>query len=143
MSAFVLSNLIVTGGMLTPGLGVGNGLCAPRAMLKPSDCRNARLAGRKPVAQRRYQLLERKQIDPTGYVDHCQVVLCCRERILRCSTRAQCHCSSIEAPLSECENDRWPPRAICCCRKRWCFERVPDARGGDPAGHQCVPGAYG
>ncbi|CAI0650292.1 unnamed protein product, partial [Colletotrichum noveboracense] len=68
MSAFVLTNLVVTAGMLQPGLGVSlhfppaaRHLHSETDLTTPIDSRNNRMASCQPVPQRRNQLCKREQ----------------------------------------------------------------------------------
>lgn len=55
MSCFVISNLVVTAGMLTPGLQVRNIQAPAQQWLMKADNRHTPLANNKSIPQRRYQ----------------------------------------------------------------------------------------
>jgi hypothetical protein len=87
MSCFVLSNLVVTVGMLTPNLGV----CSLLAQFLQCgrltavvEQRNDRVADRQPVSERGDQLLQLEQVLAPVLVQDREVVLPRRRRVLRC-----------------------------------------------------------
>lgn len=65
MSAFVLTNLVVTAGMLTPGLGVSLPFQNNRdgwRLMNEIDDRHLTLANSQPISQRSHQSRQRQQI---------------------------------------------------------------------------------
>lgn len=90
MSAFVLTNLVVTAGMLTPGLGVSslpfrynrNGW----RLMNVTDDRHITLANSQPIPQCRHQSRQRQQIRAPLYLPNRNLILPRRRRcIFRCS----------------------------------------------------------
>src|SRR6266536_547887 len=129
MSCFVLSNLVVTAGMLTPGLGVS----IPKVSFRNSNTNPMAddwyhpLANNQSIAQRSYQQCQCQQIDTTiGLQDHTILLPCCR-RILLCGTWPQCSCSTIKTSIASYKDNSYKIGTICGGCKCRSFECVLDA----------------
>lgn len=74
------------------------------------------MADHEPVAQRRDQLLERKQVGAATNVDRRQIILHSCHRIVWCRAGSERHRASPQEPLAKRKDDRWPSCTICRSR---------------------------
>ena len=128
MSCFVLSNLVVTAGMLTPNLGVRSSPRQHNSLLtSPSDPRHNSLASRQPVPERRHQLLQRKQILPPLLVQDRPVLLPSRDSLLLRSRRPEQPRPPPQEPRPQHPPHPLPSGPLRRRRQRRCPERFPHA----------------
>lgn len=134
MSCFVISNLIVTAGMLTPGLQVQQPLVPNHNLTDQSpDNGHAPLADNQSIPQRRHQQRQRQQVYSSLDAYNSKVIPFCRLRFLLRSYRPQRNRAPAEAPVTHCEDHPDSTGAICRCCISWRAQRVPDAWGGNTA----------
>lgn len=131
MSCFVLSNLVVTAGMLTPGLGVSIPLQLVIKTNLVADDRNSALANNKPISQRRNQQRQRQQIHSPLYLEDRTIILPRSWSFLLSCTWIECPRSTIEASQPSYEDDPYKTGPLRRSGKCWCSECVPDARRGN------------
>lgn len=137
MSSFVLSNLVVTAGMLTPGMGVR--LLQSFDLLTHScttaECRHSGLASHKPVSKRSNKHGQQQQIHTSKHTTTRAVVSACCHRVMFCGARSKRYCSTAEASLALLAADSDPAGALCRSSFRGRAQCIFDARRGNPQGH--------
>jgi len=112
MSCFVISNLVVTAGMLTPNLSVRHPSFAQLRLTHNTDSRNSWLADNKPISQRRHQLCQRQQVLPSFHPHTSHLIHPRRICLLHRSTRSQLSCSASPQPQPYSPHHAFAPRPI-------------------------------
>lgn len=122
MSCFVISNLIVTAGMLTPGLQVFHPLNIPQSpnANEKTDNRHPTLANNQSIPQRRHQQRQRKQINPPLDLQNSSILPPRRLSLLLRRPRPECCGAPPETGLSSHKNSLDAPCTICsrCVSRR-------------------------
>lgn len=148
MSSYVLTNLIVTGGMLTPGLQVGDsftalGLESAKLTSHRADHRNPPLANRQPIAQRSHQQRKCQQINPSLDLANRPILPNGRLRLLLRSPGSEGPRAPPQEPLAKHQAHPRPSRPLRRRLQRQRPERLPHARRGNPPGYRRLPRPLG
>jgi len=142
MSCFVISNLVVTAGMLTPGLQVPSSppasnphILSTNSFPLLSDTRHPPLANHQSIPQRRDQQLQRQQIDHPLHLVPYTILPPRRLGLLLRRSRPQRPRPPPQEHLAIHKTDPDTPRSLhrrCVGRSAECLS---NEGGGDPQGY--------